>query len=474
MKKFLAIILALVMVFSLAACGSDGGKDKDDDDKDGGSTAIGGIKLVEEKKLSEDLSVIASNGVLGQYIWGETTTTYKFANMDGEFVNSTEYSDYFSNHVYDRYIHVTPVGSRLFGVLDTQTGMEIVPCEAVSSTSLSARYEVFCYSTGEATEETAFGSYWAEDGSTVYYSGYAKIFDYEKGRFVPNITITGDSSLFFGNRTFVFETLNDGRVNAYNSDGAIIGTYYDVEYLSDSNIFLAEDTYIDSFTDPDRFVVVGVDGQIVGTVAQRMSVYSLLSGTDKYIRQNSSAYTTDQEFLTDLNGNVISAGFDVDIVDLIADKYIMTSDYNSETGKYNNGVYNLDGSELITPEWDDIYYYDGYFVTRKGRSYDDSKYTLFDSTGKKISKKEYSGHNGVILYDHDDDENISTVLFLNGSEKKLDYYVGEKIGDLVNVGNSLFDANTGKKLLDDMSLFFYRDGKYYVKTMQQVIVYTAK
>ena len=154
MKKILALILVLVMVLSLAACNTTGGKDDDDNnDKDGGNT--GTFKLVEVKQLAEGVGT-QYGGILGSCEWTDNGTVYKFANADGKYVTDKEYSGYGYNEAYPRYHTVSPIGSNNEGVFDALTGKEIIPCDAVTTRSLSARYEIFFYFTAECANGEEF------------------------------------------------------------------------------------------------------------------------------------------------------------------------------------------------------------------------------------------------------------------------------------------------------------------------------
>ncbi len=474
MKKFLALILALFMLLTLAACG-DSDTDKDDKDKDGnlGSGEASSIKLVEEKSLGGNVYIMGEE-LLGQYLWENEETTYKFADINGKITNIKEYSGYMENLYYKRYVTVTPKGVRTSGILDSWTGQEITPCDAMSTSGLGYRYEMFYYSTGETTQENAFNSVWDENGNTIYYTGYAKIFDYELGRFVPNLTITERSDSFGGNMSFIFEELEDGRTRVYDCNGEPVGTYYNVEYRTENSIFLAEDTFIDYFHSPDEFIVIGAEGSIISRINNKMQTYDLLPSSDKFLVERASVTTTEQEYITDLNGNHVSGGFDGRIYDLFEDKYVQLTVMDEDSGDYLEGICNLDNSPVVPCRYNGVAYYDGYFVAQKGRSYDDSKFTLFDATGKQIGKKEYARCYDGMLYTYDEDKDKSYVLFLNGTEKAINYYVGERFGDVIAVGTELYDVNTGKKLMGNVANYTCIDGKYYVSTNAEIIVYTIK
>lgn len=445
MKKLLALILVLVMVLSLAACSSNNdSKDDDEDNDDGGATVLPSVtssakaELVYEGDLPENIEAMFFNAV-GYY---DDSNTYYITNLKGERVNPNGYIDLHSES--ENYISVRNPATELYGLVDCRTGEEVVPCEFKQISDLSARFDIFYYETG------------------LQYNG--KIFDYELGRFIPNLVIT-TTDISANNGYIFFGDHNVDERTVYDANGNKVGDFYKVSYDSSGYSFLAEDTTTDSYTQrPDNFVIVDKEGAIT-RINGYMNSYRPVYANGEYLIHNFSDPNKDFSIayqILDLKTNSVTQPTNYMISNVLSEKYVVVREYDDEAYKWYSGVIDAQGNVIIPIEYASIEYDFDRFVAQPYTDSDEKEYYLFDTTGKKLNAKPCNRQLGTMLYNADDVSGKTSVLFYNGTEVETEGAVYHDFGSVIFAGEKIYDRFSGKVLLENVGNCHMVNDKLYV------------
>jgi len=384
--------------------------------------------------------------------------SYSFVGSDGKKTDGA-YTEIVSRG--NGYFWVKSQATGLYGIVNQRTGAEAVPCEAVCYYELSDRFDLVCYSTGEADKDSAFGSYSVTaENEIVYFRGWGRVFDRKSGVFVSSLTFKNKASDISANAAFIFEEIENGAVKAYSAGGSLCDTYYLIKAAKHSSSFLAIKNIVD-----DEFLIIGKDGKVIGRIFDQIPNFEMVDGSDSILRRKRITLGTgSKDELSDLSGNIISPYYN-SITDVIDDKYLIAT--NSEDGGF--GVADFSGNVVIPFEYDDIRRCDsGLFHCLKNK-----KWYLFNSEGKQINPNGFDYAADLLC--NFSPNNTTPVLFLNGNVLTCYGAVKTSTDGMILIGNTLYNTENGDIVLQDIESFIKLDNKYYaVGTDKRLSVYSIK
>ncbi len=375
MKRIYLLFIVLAML--LAACdGTQNESEKQEGTKAQASqeghtatkpeektgTVIGGVRIAEAGTVTGKCS----------FTMGDILTRTESGKVQLLDLNGKESTD----KLYDKVERLVGNGVVIvsmesedtpkWGVVNSYTGKELVPCEAVDIQKLNERYLLVNYYTGAATEDDYYSFY--SDGGIIEYNGYGKVLDLEQERFVPGLEVT-DDVVAAGDMLYVDRDISE--VEVFDAEGKSQGTF---EYL-----YAYPDSGISLHANPAGFAVYDGSFQKIGYVNGSINSFDTIKGVDDMLIE----FVPERgRRLVDLDGQELS-----DFYYFIGS----VSEYGFNATKEHGGPFGyvgMDGTELIPFSYDVIHFVKpGYLLAQK----DTENHDVYSLDGKKLNTEPVSG-----------------------------------------------------------------------------------
>ncbi len=352
-------------------------------------------------------------------------------------------------------------GIDLYGIVNIETGEEIVPCEAVEVVPLSDRYILMNYVEELTTGRNYYG-YFLRNGQKVYYKGYGKVLDLEEKRFVPELQLTnGKRQISVLDSLLLLESDAYSVKDVYDSDGNMLGSYVHLYAVGHSGIALQ--------VLPDSVRVLNSKLETVSTLPGKIYDFGTIPGADDMLIKNEIVEKEPVAYIVDLNGEKLSESFSA-ICAVFESRYICHSIQQEETNAILYGVSDFEGNVLVPAEYDNIQYIaPGYFLCQTAEGY-----YMYDLQGNACNQEPLDYHRN------------SPMLYQGGHEKMLILQTGEiyesqqyaeyKCLSLVLADGKLIDLITGETVLEDVDSCISMGNNLYVWDNETTIYtrYTAQ
>ncbi|MBQ2893873.1 MAG: hypothetical protein IJE24_07030 [Oscillospiraceae bacterium] len=447
MKKLLVVLLTFSLVLSFAACAQTGTKPKETDtptasteqatlapttppEQDNG-TEVKGMTLIERGTAPTSVNFI-SGGLLVQHEDRDNNKKLQVLDQNGVAFNDIWYDNVEASISNGICIvnNEDASGKKLLGVVDSLNEKELLPCEAVEIAKLSDRFLLLGYETGMGTEDDFFGFYFTDAGM-IYYTGYGKILDLEKGQIVPNLQITTSKYDVSAAGNMILVEGEYPSSNVYTADGSLLGSYDYVYAYPDSRLILQ--------SVKEGVCVYDQDMKQISTLetADYNETFKPIDGTSAMLLHEYVRDGVHYEAVTDINGKAISQEY-TSISTVYPEGYVY---YFENEKRY---IADFDGNIIASDFYSARYCEPGYLTVHK-QQYDEIY--VYDSTGKLLTETAMTSSNGLVLRD-----SSGNILIL-GTGKMLtpDGYVQIQTGSLVLIGNTLYDVITGKAVFTELT-----------------------
>ena len=299
--------------------------------------------------------------------------------------------------------------------------------------------EAFFYATPKMFSVTP------QDGDT-YYKGYARVYDLETRKFVPDVTITNrDSSATYPGGS-IFQYVDENGENfVYNTDGkAVYETKADVEMGND--FFIVE-----------RKAVYDKDGELL---FESTNYPSVIKGSGLFIK--------DGEMVRDMYGNKM--------FDNPEGVYISCESGGLFGGSNSNAkscaLYDVNGNVVYSPELESYPTYEGYGIWKFFVS-DAEHMTYYLLNGKTVTALDKMAYN--LISKSSDSKQLApwnmpeNLVELTGSVSttSIDTLMVERIERV----DHLIDCFTGEELLSADNITVTKDGFVYAAEGDVMTVY---
>lgn len=375
MKKcrFLALFLALVLLFT-ACSGQEeeqtsrgeptvqNGQEVTDPEQESG-TVIGGVKITEAGVVTGKCSFIN-----GDILYRTENDKVQLLDLNGKETAEKLY-DKVERLVGDGVVIVSMESEDTpkWGLVNSYTGKELVPCEAVDIQKLNDRYLLVNYYTGAASEDDYYSFY--SDGEIVKYNGYGKVLDRKQEQFVPGLEVTSDVTAA-GDVLYVDRDISE--VEVFDAEGKSLGTY---EYL-----YAYPESGIGIQVESTGFTVYDGSFQKAGDVTGSINSFDTIKGVNDMLIEHASGRG---HRLVDLNGKELSDFY----------YYIgSVSEYGfaaMETEDGTDGYVAFDGTVLVPFDYEVIYCVQpGYLLAQK----DGGSYDVYSVEGEKLNTEPVGGN----------------------------------------------------------------------------------
>lgn len=447
MKKLLAFLLAFSMVLSFAACTQSATAPQETSapttaptENNNGSavtpepdtgTDAKGMTLTEKGTVPTSVGFV-SGGLVVQHEDRDNNKKLQVLNQNGTAFNDIWYDGTDSSISNGVCVvkNEDANGKKLLGVVDSINEKELLPCEAVEILKLSDRFLLVGYETGAGTADDSFGFYYTDAGM-IYYKGYGKILDLEKGRIVPNLQVTTskyDASAA-GNVILIYG--EHPSANVYTADGSLVGSYDHVYVYPESGIILQ--------SVKEGVCIYDQDMRQIGILetADYNETFKPVEGTSTMLLHKYYRDGVHYEAVTDINGKAISQEY-TSIFAVYPEGYVCYFENEKRC------IADFDGNVIASDFYSVQYCEPGYLVVHK-QQYEEIY--VYDSTGKQLNETPMTSSDGLVLSD-----NSRNILIL-GTGKMLtpDGYARVQTGSLVLVGSTLYDVITGKAVLTELA-----------------------
>lgn len=388
--KIIALLIALAMLLT-ACAGQDEEKSVEAQGQetqgqgtqgqgtvDGGEaeqergTVIGGVRIIEAGQVTGKCGFVS-----GGFLTRTQGEQQYILDLNGEAKLDKPYDDLYA--IVGNGVCVVRMDSEdvpQFGVVNAYTGQELVPCEAAEIEKLSDRYLRIYYWTGEGTQEDHFNSYYdTETYEEVYYKGYSKIFDLEKGQFVPgleNATPAGD---------MLYVSVDYKTKEVFDADGKSVGTY---EYL-----YAFPNSELGMQWTEEGIIVYDGSFKEVGRLKGDINDYDTINGVDNMLMTSVVVKGVHMDQLVDLNGEAISEPMEFILPDYSA-QYCCRGTLTDD-GPW--GAMDHEGNVLVPFEYDVVRYVKpGYFLAFKNDETGNiQEGDLYSLTGEKLNTESVTG-----------------------------------------------------------------------------------
>lgn len=354
-------------------------------------------------------------------------------------------------------------------------GTELIPCEAAwisnelwtQGSTQEPRFILVFYSTGKTENKEEALVYSSEHltfmgtppSDSVFYTGYAKVFDLQENKFVDGIEVTKDNLDVYACGDSIIE-LKDGKTYLYDANGKLIDEF---DKISSTDIDCINGHFV--INENDKSVLYACEGNEI-----------LSSSTDDYKYNMYGSFDTSEYIevckdskygISDLNGNLILPIVYNQVYD-ICNGYVSVKTDNSEYKLICLETGEQVGPTLTSSEYKSLdygYWYskmegDGYvYINAEGEVFEDLPY----APGLCIRSGEYGeGYQYYIWKDRDysfectQGNDLATGLIWAQNEDGL---------------NGVFETFTGAMLLDyeysslkaqDGYVYAYKDGVFDV------------
>lgn len=455
--KIRILALLTVLALLLTACGGQTGTAPEKEDETQGAVntpttepdapaqTMGAVKLTEKGKIAADSFSMYNTDFLLLY----SDDGVQLVDPDGKVQGKT-YADV--NSLIGNGLVVVSGEPKdnapQLGVANAYTGEELAPCEAVHALMLNDRYMLLSYKTGVCeSNDGAFGLYGeAETYKSVYFTGYGKVLDLQKGDFVPNVEVT--TSMFdvsaVGDTILVEEDYSN--CVAYDSEGNKLGTYEYMNPMPQSGLILQGLN--------DKMPVYDSDLNLLSELEGSVYNYDTIDGVDDMLIYTDSDGSEVVNRIIDLKGKALSKDF-VHITNVFDGQYIMN--YITKDSEYLYGISDFDGNEIIPYEYDSIVYAEpGYFCVRN-----DDGYFMFDTQGNKLNEDPMDGTlSSLCLYAGSYDQ---LLVLSTGETIQAESYPSALTLSLVYVDDAVYDLISGEKLFENVDDCFASADSIYVR-----------
>lgn len=367
MKKLLALLLSIMMVFTIVACGENSSDEVDGGSQDGEISSVGdalvGLSAEKIGSLDYDNNIfyLADGGVY----YKDESGNYGIMTLDGKSDTGAKYTycsgleNYFLVSTADESSASDVASLNCMGAVDA-TGKELVPMKYASVKVLNERYIYVC----EVSEQTT-----DKDEALVYYSD--KRFSFG----------ASDGDLFFKGAWCVYDVTTGKPIDGVGGTSASNGikVYGDLlEYVTDEN----------------ETVIVDAKGVKLpdGASVLENGYYRLTEGNTAAI------YNSDNEKVFDISLD----GF---IPKEIVDDYILAEKYDDT---YSFVLMDLSGN-VVSAEFAERPYVHGDLIFAGGKLYDFQGNVVIEGTFDDVC----SDHFGKLWFLENNDE--YTVIDKNGT-----------------------------------------------------------
>lgn len=358
-------LLFIVLAVLLAACGNgeenvkkhteksdiQGSQNEAEPEKEAG-TVIGGVRITGAGVVTGKCSFIN-----GDVLYRRSNDKVQLLDLNGKETADKLY-DKVERLVGDGIVIVSMESEDTpkWGVVNSYTGKELVPCEAVDIQKLNDRYLLVNYYTGAASDDDYYSFY--SDGGIIEYNGYGKVLDLKQERFVPGLEVT-DEVVAAGDMLYVDREISE--VEVFDAEGKSLGTY---EYL-----YAYPDSGISLQAGSTGFTVYDGSFQKVCYINGSINEFKPIDGVDNLLIKNyKQIVDMEGEAVTDSYYNAFSAdqnGF---------------STRKNEDGK--TGYVSLDGTELVPFEYESTGYVEPGYLWAK---VDTDMYDIYSIQGEKLN-----------------------------------------------------------------------------------------
>lgn len=459
MKKLLIVLIALSLVLSFAACTQSATAPQETSapttaptENNNGSTVTPapdtgtdakGMTLTEKGTVPTSVGFV-SGGLVVQHEDIDNTKKLQVLNQNGAAFNDIWYDGTDSSISNGVCVvkNEDANGKKLLGVVDSINEKELLPCEAVEILKLSDRFLLVGYETGTGTADDSFGFYYTDAGM-IYYKGYGKILDLEKGRIVPNLQVTTSKYDASAAGNVILIDGEHPSANVYTADGSLVGSYDYVYVYPESGIILQ--------SVKEGICVYDQDMRQIGILetTDYNETFKPVEGTSTMLLHKYYRDGVHYEAVTDINGNAISQEY-TSIFAVYPEGYVCYFENEKRC------IADFDGNVIASDFYSVQYCEPGYLVVHK-QQYEEIY--VYDSTGKQLNEAPMTSSNGLVLRDS------SNNILILGTGKMLtpDGYVKVQAGSLVLVGSTLYDVITGKAVFTELAGCVATGNSLYVR-----------
>lgn len=397
----------------------------------GGSEVRGAVKLTNMGLVNGDPNFVKGGLLIYQY--GDQI---KILDLNG---NPTAQRDYNKiEQIFPNGLCAVSIrdafGINMIGIVDSNSGEELVPCDAIEMQVLSDRFVILSYIDEITTGWDYYGSFYRGDYK-LYYTGYGKIYDLQERQFVPNVELTSTKYRVTTLQSVILIETDEFSVKqVYHANGTFLGSYINLYASGHSGIALQVLS--------DGIQLYNGNMEKLNFLPGSIYEYDTIPGSSNMLVKTESTDEGDQAYLIDLSGKQLSKGHRA-ISAVYEGKYICHNIIN-EDGIMLYGITDFDGNEILAPEYLSIQYIEpGYFLGALPGGY------RFVRTDGTFCNDEPLFHRGgtPVMYQ----ESYENLFILETGE----IYTAEQHPDyqclsLVLVDDKLIDVITGQIIMDDV------------------------